>query len=219
MSTLVLVRHAQASFGAADYDQLSPLGQRQAELLGAHLAQLGESFDAVFTGPARRHRDTAAIAGAGAHAAGVRWPEPIVVDELDEHDSFGLMRTLRPELRDRTARAWDGAFVTVMRGWLRGELTADGIESWPTFRARVQRGLTRVLNGGRGRRVLAFTSAGPAAVVLQHALGTSEPKSYDIAWRLRNSALCRFLHDDERLTLDALNLVGHLPEPALWTLL
>ena len=34
MSLLLLVRHGQASWGAADYDDLSPLGVEQSALLG-----------------------------------------------------------------------------------------------------------------------------------------------------------------------------------------
>jgi broad specificity phosphatase PhoE len=36
MGTLYLVRHGQASFGADDYDQLSPLGQQQTVRLGEY---------------------------------------------------------------------------------------------------------------------------------------------------------------------------------------
>ena len=36
MSELHLVRHAQASFGSDNYDQLSDLGHRQSRLLGGH---------------------------------------------------------------------------------------------------------------------------------------------------------------------------------------
>jgi len=35
MGTLYLVRHGQASYGAADYDQLSPRGALQARRLGS----------------------------------------------------------------------------------------------------------------------------------------------------------------------------------------
>ena len=38
----------------------------------------------VFTGPAERHRDTERLARERAAALGVRWPEPTVVDDLDE---------------------------------------------------------------------------------------------------------------------------------------
>ena len=35
MGTIYLIRHGQASFDSADYDQLSDLGQLQAAQLGA----------------------------------------------------------------------------------------------------------------------------------------------------------------------------------------
>ncbi len=34
MASLYLIRHGQASFGSDNYDQLSPLGQRQADVSG-----------------------------------------------------------------------------------------------------------------------------------------------------------------------------------------
>ena len=37
MAAIYLVRHGQASFGAADYDQLSARGEQQAQLLGQWL--------------------------------------------------------------------------------------------------------------------------------------------------------------------------------------
>ena len=40
VADLYLVRHGQASFGAADYDKLSALGERQSALLGAWCTHL-----------------------------------------------------------------------------------------------------------------------------------------------------------------------------------
>ena len=59
MGAIYLVRHGQASFGAAEYDALSPLGVEQAGILGAALKQRGLSFDRIVSGPMRRHRQTA----------------------------------------------------------------------------------------------------------------------------------------------------------------
>ena len=53
MGTLYLVRHGQASFGADDYDQLSPLGLQQAQRLGAHWLAHGQRFDTVLMGTLR----------------------------------------------------------------------------------------------------------------------------------------------------------------------
>ena len=68
MGTLYLVRHGQASLGAADYDQLSALGTRQCERLGAWFAAHGVAFDAVYVGTLRRHAQSLQ-AIAAAHGA------------------------------------------------------------------------------------------------------------------------------------------------------
>ena len=44
MSELFLVRHAQASFGKADYDQLSELGVNQSRWLGEYFRRQGIEF-------------------------------------------------------------------------------------------------------------------------------------------------------------------------------
>ena len=60
MGHLYLVRHGQASLGAADYDQLSPLGAQQSQRLGEHWRAQGLRFDAVITGSLKRHAQTLA---------------------------------------------------------------------------------------------------------------------------------------------------------------
>ena len=71
MGTLYLVRHGQASFGAADYDRLSELGERQSERLGRYWAERGLRFDAVITGTLRRHAQTWAGIARGRRAGPV----------------------------------------------------------------------------------------------------------------------------------------------------
>ncbi|NWD90503.1 phosphoglycerate mutase family protein, partial [Pseudomonas sp. K5002] len=50
MGSIYLIRHGQASFGADDYDVLSPIGVQQAQVLGRHLAELGLGFDRCLSG-------------------------------------------------------------------------------------------------------------------------------------------------------------------------
>ena len=59
MSTLVLMRHGQASFGAARYDALSELGQAQARATGLWMRNQGIHPNAVLHGPRQRQADTA----------------------------------------------------------------------------------------------------------------------------------------------------------------
>ncbi len=59
MGVLLLVRHGQASLGAADYDKLSDTGWRQAQITGARLAAADLVVDRVVSGALTRQRDTA----------------------------------------------------------------------------------------------------------------------------------------------------------------
>lgn len=61
MAELYLIRHAQASFGTADHDRLSPLGCRQAEVLGEYLRDCAIQFDAAYSGEMERQLMTAKV--------------------------------------------------------------------------------------------------------------------------------------------------------------
>jgi broad specificity phosphatase PhoE len=236
MSSLTLVRHGQASFFADDYDRLSALGQTQAQLLGEYWAHRGVSFDEVYSGPRTRQRQTADLAGARCAAAGLPWPEPVVLAELDEFDLDGLRDRLVPELARESAafaelvdgfrrsaggpehaRNFQRVFEALTVHWL---TVADiaGLESWPAFRERVRRALRRVTEGpGRGRRVALFTSGGFIGTAVQLALGAPDRAALELSWRLRNGGVTEFVFSGDRLSLDAFNAVGHLEDPELWT--
>lgn len=241
MAQLVVVRHGQASLFAADYDVLSDRGIEQATRLGAHLRITGMRFAAAFTGPARRQRDTARWAGGDEPP----WPELVVVPELDEHDSFAMISHVVPQLQsdpeigplaarfssrpsgpESAEPAEAGArgatfqllFEAVMKKWLRSELDAPELEAWPSFRERVQRGLEHALDGAeKGDKRIVFTSVGPIAVMLQHALGLDDVRAFETAWRIRNASITTFVVRGREVTLDSFNALPHLPDPAAWT--
>ena len=92
VSSILLVRHGQASFGAADYDNLSPVGHEQSRVLGAALAARGVAPDLVVAGEMRRHAQTAAalLDGAGWSAdvsVDAGWNEFDHLQVLGVHDS------------------------------------------------------------------------------------------------------------------------------------
>ena len=58
MSELILIRHAQASFGHENYDNLSALGHDQAALLGSLFERLKITPDRVVIGTQKRHLQT-----------------------------------------------------------------------------------------------------------------------------------------------------------------
>ncbi len=236
MGQLVVVRHGQASLFAADYDELSSTGIAQARALGVYLRGAMPAVDRVFTGPAKRQRDTAALASEAASTDAARWPDPELVGELDEHDAFALVRGAlmqapddrqladlaagtNPSLDPRARSAgFQRLFEVVMSRWLLGALDVPGVETWIEFSTRVERGIARMLEAaGPGAKILAFTSVGPLAVMLRRALeGTSE-RSFATAWRLRNSSMTTFAIRGQEFTLDGFNALPHLPDPRNWT--
>lgn len=239
MSVLALVRHAQASFFADDYDCLSPAGEAQAEALGDYWARRGETFSEIYVGPRRRQQRTADLAGASYRRVGLAWPEPIVLEELDEYDLTGLLERLVPALaqHDRDfdslvslhrrsqgeadrARSFQRMFEALLTQWQRSPaLFADhAVEPWSAFRDRVARGLRQMTAGeGRGRRVAAFSSGGFIGTALARVLDAPDRTALELSWRLRNAALSHVVFSPGRFSLDDFNLVPHLRDPAHWT--
>ena len=163
MSSILLVRHGQASFGAADYDDLSPTGHEQSRVLGAALAARGVRPDLLVTGRMRRHAQTAdgVLAGAG-------WDAPVEVDAgWDEFDHLQVLAvhdrptTVEGESEKAAFQRW---FEEATRRWTSGAHDEAYDESFAAFTARVGRALDDLADrlGRRGTAVV-LTSGGPVA--------------------------------------------------------
>ena len=237
MSELILVRHGQASFLTDNYDRLSATGIEQSRLLGTYWARMKVSFDEVYTGQLERQRHTAQIIGECYREAGLDWPGPVLLPELDECHLDSLIkkhmgalvgkydhvRDLAQEIGaaetdEQRTKLYQKAFEAVMDLWIREEIDFDEIEPWAAFEERVVEGVRRMTRGkNSGVRIAAFTSGGPSAVAIKHVTGVTTPVSLNFMWTKRNSALTEFLFTNGRMTLSSFNSVPHLHDPALWT--
>jgi broad specificity phosphatase PhoE len=161
MGVVLLVRHGQASFGAADYDVLSETGHEQSRLLGAWLAERKVVPDVVLRGAMRRHRETAdgMLEGAG-------WDVPVEVDAgWDEFDHLGVVAAL-PDLPEGQLdrRGFQRVFEQATTRWTGGAFDADYPEPYAAFVARVRGALDRACAAaGPGGTVVAISSGGPVA--------------------------------------------------------
>lgn len=236
MSVLTLVRHGQASFDSDDYDQLSDLGQQQARQLGKYWADQRLFINAVYTGPRVRQKQSAELAGIDYQQAGFAWPQPIVLDDLDEYDLNGLFKCFAPRLAAQNSdyaklrenyrssigqqnrlRDFQKMFESLLHHWQIAEPT-DDVESWPTFCGRVERVIRHVQDQSKqGCRAVVFTSGGFISGTVQHALNVSNQTTLDLNWRIRNSSLTEFLFTSDRFSLDSFNMIPHLSDPAMWT--
>ena len=239
MSRLVVVRHGQASFFAADYDQLSSLGAEQSSRLGDHWAARGVRATRAFVGPRRRHRQTHDAVAAAYAARGLPWPDAEELPELDEHHGPRVVeQVLRLEAASAGvgplaasdepalgAPAADGPaamerqrqylrdFARVTRGWARGEIDAPEVESWRAFRARVERGIGRVASAVAAEPdalAVVFSSGGPVAATAALALGLGDEAALELSWAVSNASVSEFVHREGRLLLSVFNAAGHL---------
>ena len=200
MGQVVLVRHGQASWGADDYDVLSPLGERQAAATGALLAQLRP--DAVVHGRMRRQQRTAELA---ATAAG--WTiAPALDARWDEMDHLAVLAAQPQDFEgEPDARQFQAWFEKATARWLSGGHDGEYAESWAVFQDRV---LAALAGLGDGTTVV-VTSGGPVSIVVAHLL--ESPAAYQrIAPVVLNASVTRVVLGSRGRTLVSFNEHSHL---------
>ncbi len=214
LGTLYLVRHGQASFGAADYDQLSELGRRQCQRLGEWFQSHDIAFDAVFTGTLRRHAQSLAAieSGLGAHH------EATALPGLNEYDPEAIVRAVHPgPIAAATTPEQVRAHFRLLReglaAWMSGRTEPAGMPSHAQFVAGVVSALDRVRAQHADSRVLIVSSGGPIAHAVGHVLGLGHEPVIELNLQLRNSALSEFRVAPKRHTLVTFNTLPHLDAP------
>jgi broad specificity phosphatase PhoE len=204
MSTLTVVRHAQARPFEKNADSLSELGEQQARALREYWTRGGARFDEVWCGSLTRHRQTAALAIDA---------QPQVSADWNEYDAEGILHGYPHASTFPSNREFQKVFESAMEKWISGASTGESFED---FHARVQRGLRRIQDGPSNRRVVLFTSGGPIGVLVQTALNAPKRSFADVNWRVRNCSISEFVFSADRLSLDSFNTIPHL-EPGLQT--
>jgi broad specificity phosphatase PhoE len=226
MAVIFLIRHGQASFGTADYDELSPTGRRQSELLGAWLKRSAPPFDALFAGRLKRQRDTAEhLRHALGHAPPVQ-----VLPAFDEYDHDGVIRAYLPAFaaclgperpvseRELLAsrKLFELGFRYMIRAWMHNEPHEHyGLEPWRDFCIRVGAGLRELIDSHAPHaRIAVVTSGGTIAAALRAVLGLSNKRTLAMNWTLYNASVTQIYYGRSGQHHDALvlglNNVAHL---------
>jgi broad specificity phosphatase PhoE len=211
MGQILLVRHGQASWGAEDYDVLSPLGEQQAEVLGQALARLleGAEPDLLVHGTMQRQQRTAELA---AKAAG--WSVTATVDERwNEMDHLAVLAVQPRDFDGEPDRAqFQAWFEAATKRWASGTHDDDYDESFPSFRARVRKGVEALTEGGTA---VVVTSGGPISAVTADLLEAHTPTYQRLAPVVVNSSVTRVVSGRRGLTLVSFNDHAHLPAELL----
>jgi broad specificity phosphatase PhoE len=212
MGTLYLVRHGQASFGAADYDALSELGHRQSLRLGQYWRERGIGFDAVITGTLRRHRETW---DGIAEGLGLSQREVLPWPGLNEYDSAAVIATIHPAklAKPDTPELYRHHFRLLREGlaaWMQGRAVPAGMPSYIDFLAGVTTALDHVRERHHGAKVLVVSSGGPISTAVGHVLRTPPETTIELNLRLRNTSVTEFAFTPKRHMLVTYNTLPHL---------
>ncbi len=203
MGLLLLVRHGQASFGAADYDVLSPTGASQARHLGVHLRGLELEPSLVLHGTMRRQRETASEMVTellDEQGSGV----PLQIDaRWDEFDHLSVISAyvdlpgsaLSEDERDRYRRGtldrreFQQLFEKATGRWVSGAHDDEYAEAYPDFVARVRDALAHAARqAGRGQTVVVVSSGGAIAAACAMLVDVAdEPRQWAASWQRLNA--------------------------------
>lgn len=200
MTTIYLIRHGQASFGAASYDQLSPNGELQAKILGQYFDEILKEAPYVVAGSMKRHQQTTNIALAEC------FPETEVFtnsawNEFNHQQVFAQYepRFNQPHLLKEDVAQHDNPraylskiFEGAIGRWTGGEFHHEYDESWPDFKERVETALQNLCNElakTKPRYAVVFTSGGVISVAVGKVLGLSPEKTFVLNWAIANTSI------------------------------
>jgi broad specificity phosphatase PhoE len=213
MGTLYLVGHGQASFGADDYDVLSPLGHQQAVRLGEYFKTRGIVFDATLTGSLKRQISTfeGICSGMGTQLEALQWPG------LNEYDSHAVIATVHSGKLEKptTSEQYRHHFRLLKDGltqWMNGVVSPHGMPSYSDFVLGVTSALDHVRKTHDGK-VLLVSSGGPISTAVGHILGCSPEATIELNLRIRNSSVTELAFTPKRHMLVTYNTLPHLDSP------
>ena len=215
MASIILIRHGQASFGAANYDQLSGLGRRQAQLLNNYFSDCGITLDAIYCGTLARQRQTAEIATKNQLAE-----TPFHIDprfnEIRNDEQFEF---LLPELIQRNpsvaklvdkaksdSKSYQKVLEQVFQLWVSSKDDDSVIQSWQHYSDQVEEAMKDLIKReGSGKNIGLFTSGGTIATIVSQVLGLDGSFAYRFYEPVINASMTRLLYNQEKVSLSSFN--------------
>lgn len=214
-SSLLLIRHGQASFGSENYDCLSGLGFEQARLTGRYLRTRAPKVTAMYCGPGERHKGSASAIHQEFAGHGYFSGHALVTDALAEFtEAVGAFSTDGLQLQTVAGRD-DGGLGRILEqidAWCAGSPAFPGIEPIGQFRRRVGAWTREALNRpGDGRSALAITSGGVIAAAVCEVLALPDWQVPGLMMQVLNASITEFASSNGAITLRSFNETGHLP--------
>jgi broad specificity phosphatase PhoE len=203
MAELLIIRHAQASFGSDDYDRLSPLGQEQSALVGNALAGMGWRPERLLTGTLTRQKETLRLMGFD--------DTPEEHPGFNEYDFHDLLRVkfggTIPDPVHTDRKTHFRTLRDTIREWQGGGLP-DAAESWADFQERVENA-RRFATETKAERVLVVSSGGAIGQLTAACLNAAPEQMIALNLQVKNTAMSRFIFTPRAFFLHEFNATPH----------
>lgn len=210
MALVVLVRHGQASWGAADYDVLSEHGHRQARTLGAAWRTSEFEPTRIISGGMRRHMETTDGIRSG-HGSLPPYETVDGLEEFDHVDVFAESVAADGSLPALDEASMEQMFGDGLRRWITADTSRSYRETYRQFRARVGDAFADVLDGlADDEKVAVVTSGGVIAGIVCDLLGVAAERWPTLAAPIVNTGTSKILVRRDEPMLVSFNEHAHL---------
>ena len=214
MPELYLVRHGQASFGAANYDQLSPLGFEQGRMLGEYFREREIRFDRVICGGMQRHQQTLAAISEGLGQIDCNTEQNIGWNEFQFQQLATAFLAKNPHLQpapDSPKRVFFEILKLSLLAWSKDELANHELdESWQAFESRVATSLADIAAKPDKAKVLVVSSGGAIAMALRQILKADAETMVSLNLQTANTSVSRCYFNQQAFSLQSFNHLPHL---------
>ena len=216
MATIYLIRHGQASFGAENYDKLSELGCRQAQVVGEYFRDTGIHFDAVYSGDLSRQRETAQLAITSQPETVLHKIDP----RFNEIQNDEQLKCLMPEVVKinpavqalvekglSSSKDYQKVIDAVFNYWVSPDCNDPRIQSWAEFSEGARDAVADVMQEqGGGKTVGIFTSGGTLATLVAQVLGLGPEQTYQLYEPIFNCSVTQlFYNRSKKISLSYFN--------------
>lgn len=232
MSKIILIRHGQASYGAANYDNLSEKGVVQSRALGEYFVSKKIQLDKIYVGKLQRHLQTFEAFASAFIDNDLELPNPVFIEELNEHHANETLRLAFDDFTKQYAHAKKLAdevranpelqrknslliFELFFKEYTTGrfDFKHDSVQSWTDFRAQTKKGIEQIKKEmGSGETVAVFTSGGTKSSIIGDLLGVNEEQVAEFNLVMKNTSFSQLLFSKNNLNLLTLNETPHLPD-------
>jgi len=211
MSKLILFRHAQASLGSQNYDQLSELGFQQSRWLGQHLNNSTILPDRIICGTLNRHKQTTLGILEGLKSS-------MAFEQNDAWNEFQFEGIVKAYLKqhpdntptDKKSSSFFRLLKFAMLDWSNDNLKHHQGESWVDFETRVVAAFKALSGVTEKQTIWLISSGGVISMLLSFILETSKKTMIELNLQTRNTSITEILYKPDSHCLMSYNQVPHL---------